>query len=133
MEIPRCPKCGSKMVLRTARQGKYAGRQFWGCSMYPSCNGIVNIKPNDDLKYETYKNTSNRQRNSTDYAKNENYSRRVLRVIAAIFVVALGFVLMHCFNEITNYSFAYGRKAIAGWIAFGGIMTGIVILGWHKR
>lgn len=40
----RCPKCASAMKLRTARQGRYAGREFWGCSRYPSCNEIVNIK-----------------------------------------------------------------------------------------
>lgn len=40
---PFCPKCGSKMVLRTARKGKYTGKNFWGCSKYPNCNGILNI------------------------------------------------------------------------------------------
>ena len=34
-----CPKCGSKMVMRRSRYGKL----FYGCSNYPSCNGIVNI------------------------------------------------------------------------------------------
>jgi hypothetical protein len=32
-----CPKCGSEMVLRTARHGPNAGNQFWGCSAYPKC------------------------------------------------------------------------------------------------
>ena len=41
--IQLCPRCNSKMVLRTARQGMYAGRQFYGCSQYPKCKGIVNI------------------------------------------------------------------------------------------
>jgi hypothetical protein len=40
---PFCPKCGSKMVLRTARRGKYSGKNFWGCSKYPECNGILNV------------------------------------------------------------------------------------------
>ncbi len=40
---PFCPKCGSKMVLRTAKRGKYAGQKFWGCSKYPKCNGILKI------------------------------------------------------------------------------------------
>jgi ssDNA-binding Zn-finger/Zn-ribbon topoisomerase 1 len=34
---PACGKCGKPMVLRTARQGKNAGSQFWGCSGYPAC------------------------------------------------------------------------------------------------
>jgi DNA-binding helix-hairpin-helix protein with protein kinase domain len=34
-----CPRCGSHMVRRTARRGRYAGNQFWGCSRYPRCKG----------------------------------------------------------------------------------------------
>ena len=30
-----CPKCGSEMVLRTAKKGIYAGQKFWGCSGFP--------------------------------------------------------------------------------------------------
>lgn len=36
-----CPKCGSEMVLRTARKGKYAGQKFWGCSGFPRCRTVV--------------------------------------------------------------------------------------------
>lgn len=39
--IPACPQCGKPMVLRTARTGKNAGQQFWGCSGYPECKGVV--------------------------------------------------------------------------------------------
>jgi len=39
--IPPCPKCGKLMVLRTAQKGKNAGKQFWGCSGYPDCKGVV--------------------------------------------------------------------------------------------
>ena len=38
---PTCPKCGSPMALRTARRGSNAGQQFWGCTNYPSCRGVV--------------------------------------------------------------------------------------------
>ena len=41
--LPDCPLCGSLMVLRTARSGKSAGKQFWGCSTYPDCRGVVNM------------------------------------------------------------------------------------------
>lgn len=41
--IPVCPRCGSSMVLRTARRGDRAGKSFYGCSTYPKCTGIVNI------------------------------------------------------------------------------------------
>jgi predicted RNA-binding Zn-ribbon protein involved in translation (DUF1610 family) len=32
-----CPKCGAPLVLRTAKSGKNAGEQFYGCSKYPAC------------------------------------------------------------------------------------------------
>ena len=38
-----CPKCGSMMVIRTARRGKNAGGTFWGCSKYPKCTETVDI------------------------------------------------------------------------------------------
>jgi restriction system protein len=41
--IPSCPKCGKAMVLRTAKTGKAAGRNFWGCSLYPDCKGAAKI------------------------------------------------------------------------------------------
>jgi four helix bundle suffix protein len=37
--IPACPQCGRAMVLRTAKSGRNAGSQFWGCSAYPECRG----------------------------------------------------------------------------------------------
>lgn len=36
-----CPACGSQMKLRTAKRGRNAGGQFWGCSNYPSCKETV--------------------------------------------------------------------------------------------
>lgn len=42
--VPACPKCGSPMVLRTARKGPNAGGQFWGCPKYPACKGIVSVE-----------------------------------------------------------------------------------------
>lgn len=36
---PICPLCGQAMILRTARQGKKAGSQFWGCTGFPACKG----------------------------------------------------------------------------------------------
>jgi len=42
-QIPSCPNCGKPMVLRTSKTGKNAGRQFWGCSDYPDCKGVVEL------------------------------------------------------------------------------------------
>lgn len=41
--IPPCPNCGKPMALRTAKQGQNAGRQFWGCTGYPDCKGVVKV------------------------------------------------------------------------------------------
>ena len=40
---PPCPVCDASMTLRTARQGRNAGGQFWGCSRYPDCKGTRNL------------------------------------------------------------------------------------------
>ncbi len=34
---PVCQKCGSPMIIRTAKKGASAGRQFWGCTRFPTC------------------------------------------------------------------------------------------------
>ncbi len=39
-----CQTCGAPTVLRTAKKGKYAGKDFYGCSRFPKCNGITNIE-----------------------------------------------------------------------------------------
>lgn len=38
---PSCPKCGSDMVLRTAKSGANQGEKFWGCSRFPHCRGML--------------------------------------------------------------------------------------------
>ena len=39
----KCPRWGSKMVLRTATKGKNVGNKFYGCSGFPKCRYIENI------------------------------------------------------------------------------------------
>jgi restriction system protein len=34
---PTCPKCGAEMKKRIAREGKNAGKEFWGCISFPKC------------------------------------------------------------------------------------------------
>ena len=41
--IPECPECGEDMVVRTNRT---TGEQFYGCSMYPSCDETESIDGN---------------------------------------------------------------------------------------
>lgn len=40
----KCPECSSPMVVRTAQRGDNAGNPFWGCSTYPKCTAVKNIK-----------------------------------------------------------------------------------------
>ena len=39
-----CPKCEREMVLRTAKRGVNAGKQFWGCSDYPRCVETLEVE-----------------------------------------------------------------------------------------
>lgn len=38
---PSCPLCGSHMVERVRKSDK---QQFWGCSRFPACKGIVDYE-----------------------------------------------------------------------------------------
>lgn len=38
-----CPRCGKKLVLRTAKRGANAGQSFYGCSGFPSCKYTRNM------------------------------------------------------------------------------------------
>ena len=43
---PKCPRYGSVMVLRRAKSGQHAGKEFWGCSMFSKrkCGGIREVE-----------------------------------------------------------------------------------------
>lgn len=43
VSVPLCPKCGAKLVIRTAQKGANAGKQFYGCSSFPKCKFTLNI------------------------------------------------------------------------------------------
>lgn len=45
VSLPNCPKCGAEMKKRVARKGSNAGNEFWGCSGYPACKGVLSITP----------------------------------------------------------------------------------------
>ena len=45
--ITTCPKCGSALVLRTAKSGANAGSQFYGCTKYPACRYVAKIEAQD--------------------------------------------------------------------------------------
>ena len=39
-----CPYCGTELVLRTAKKGRNAGSQFYGCSAFPKCRYTRDIE-----------------------------------------------------------------------------------------
>jgi restriction system protein len=43
LPVPSCPVCRSAMQKRTAKRGVNIGNEFWGCSQYPKCRGVVQI------------------------------------------------------------------------------------------
>ena len=40
LSSPSCPRCNGSMALRTAREGRHAGRGFWGCTQSRHCKGV---------------------------------------------------------------------------------------------
>jgi ribosomal protein L37AE/L43A len=42
-DTPTCPKCGTPMVLRTAKKGNQKGEDFWGCKNHPQCRETAGI------------------------------------------------------------------------------------------
>jgi ssDNA-binding Zn-finger/Zn-ribbon topoisomerase 1 len=40
---PSCPICSQSMIRRTARRGRNAGSDFWGCAKFPRCRGTRSI------------------------------------------------------------------------------------------
>lgn len=44
---PSCPKCGKPMLKRMQKKGQQQGREFWGCSDYPNCNGTRPLNQSD--------------------------------------------------------------------------------------
>lgn len=47
-EEPICPSCGAPMQLRTAKTGPFAGQKFYGCSRYPLCKILIDVKNLND-------------------------------------------------------------------------------------
>jgi len=43
VDTPECPRCKKSMVKRSAKKGKNIGNEFWGCSDFPKCKGVIKI------------------------------------------------------------------------------------------
>ncbi len=48
MSDTKCPSCGSQLIVRVAKRGKNAGKEFIGCSSFPKCKFT---KPNGGSSY----------------------------------------------------------------------------------
>jgi len=44
IDSPECPRCKKIMIRREAKKGKNIGNEFWGCSDFPKCRGVVKIE-----------------------------------------------------------------------------------------
>jgi len=51
-----CPRCNSRMHVRTALVGENRGNKFWGCSRYPYCKGTRPYNENYDYENHNYEN-----------------------------------------------------------------------------
>jgi len=132
MQAPRCPKCGRKMILRTARQGRYAGRQFWGCSGYPNCKGIVNIDPAES---ENNKKTEDRQQANTYISHeepNQSTSRKIwigIRITLG-WIIAIVAVIAGIWMTIDEYTgVSFGPRWGGGAVIFTGLAIAAGITG----
>lgn len=43
LSVPSCPVCRSVMQKRIAKRGANVGNEFWGCSQYPKCRGVIQL------------------------------------------------------------------------------------------
>lgn len=48
-EMPKCPRCGGTLILRTATRGANAGNRFYGCSNYPKCKYVQNLTTEENI------------------------------------------------------------------------------------
>lgn len=53
---PECPECGEEMVKRTNRN---TGEEFWGCPMYPQCDGTRPIAAKPKHNYPDWASDPN--------------------------------------------------------------------------
>ncbi len=44
-DSPTCPNCGAPMILRTVKKGPHRGKQFYGCTNFPNCRGVLPFHP----------------------------------------------------------------------------------------
>ena len=122
---PLCPVCGAMMLRRSARRGRYRGRDFFGCSRYPACSGIVNIPVGQGGNSGSrFNRPSNSQTNRQTIQQKTHSNARRWAPWAAALVVFVGIVVAITFwpdPEPTalcrdgTYSFSEHRQGTCSW------------------
>lgn len=86
---PNCPKCDRPMVRRTARRGANAGREFWGCTEFPRCRGILQDQPageisigkDDSVSQQGPRETSDETTGSDSTSKSQGLLTKVAKAV----------------------------------------------------
>ena len=117
-------------MLRTARRGRFAGQQFWGCPGYPNCRGIVNIK---NLEVEGINkttrvdaNTSNNTFDSSGDNIDHQKDHKTGRIVGAIILLIIGIPVTVAGVFFLFYQLSYGAHRLGSFlfIAIGFGMVG---------
>lgn len=58
---PTCPKCGKPMLKRMQKNGPQQGREFWGCSDFPNCNGIRPVENQSSQSAQSFQSSQSAQ------------------------------------------------------------------------
>ncbi len=77
------------MVRRTARRGANAGREFWGCTEFPRCRGILQDQPSgevstgkdDSVPHEGPRDTSDEATESDSTGKSQGLLTKVAKAV----------------------------------------------------
>jgi ssDNA-binding Zn-finger/Zn-ribbon topoisomerase 1 len=80
LSAPKCPKCRTKMILRSSKYGL-----FYGCSNFPRCKETINIK---DLKNHIENNFVTKKQNGIVELTTYNGNQSVIKIPNGINVIS---------------------------------------------
>lgn len=101
-EDVRCPLCGSKATLRTAKKGPDTGKQFHVCNRYPECKGRVEYTHDEQQEEDL-------EKEYTDKDKPKNRTGERVFIISAVFILIT--VIMVCLVKFDVINISLGRTS----------------------